>query len=159
MRRPPRHGWLEMSTGTQCSGLSSRARPTPVRQLLLSVVPEGQPFSGLVATRTQDAGGLLSRVRVEMAFLTISVASACWAVEAVRATTAATAYGGSQSPSQAGVFGFNFGLGPGLRGYSAVPTAGQRAQPTGNGVGVEGKSGGGKGVHGSASASPGIGFS
>src|SRR5215207_10778275 len=47
-----------------------------------------------VATRTQDAGGLPSRVRVEMAFLTISVASACWAVEAVRATTAATAYGG-----------------------------------------------------------------
>src|SRR5829696_3144695 len=91
MRRPPRHGWLEMSTGTQCSGLSSRARPTPVRQLLLSVAPEGQPFSGLVATRTQDAGGLPSAVRVEMAFLTISVASACWAVEAVRATTAATA--------------------------------------------------------------------
>ena len=66
-------------------------------------------------------------------------------------------WGITRSSSQAGVFGFNFGLGPGLRGYSAVPTAGQRAQPTGNGVGVEGKSGGGKGVHGAASASPGIG--
>ena len=39
-----------------------------------------------------------------------------------------------------------------------MPTAGQRAQPIGNGVGVEGKSGGGKGVHGAASAEPGIGI-
>ena len=36
-------------------------------------------------------------------------------------------WGITRSSSQAGVFGFNFGLGPGLRGYSAVPTAGQRA--------------------------------
>ena len=52
----------------------NRARPTPVRQLLLSVAPEGQPFSGSVAPRPRwrwrvGSGG-------------------------VRATTDGTAYGG-----------------------------------------------------------------
>ena len=45
----------------------------------------------------------------------------------------------TNSPGSAGVFGFNFGVGPAVRGYSAVVT-GQRPSPTGNGVGVEGKS-------------------
>ena len=65
-------------------------------------------------------------------------------------------WGVTNSPGNAGVFGFNFGVGPAVRGYSAVVT-GQRPSPTGNGVGVEGKSGGGKGVHGAASAEGGIG--
>jgi hypothetical protein len=65
-------------------------------------------------------------------------------------------WGITNSPGSAGVFGFNFGVGPAVRGYSAVVT-GQRPSPTGNGVGVEGKSGGGKGVHGAASAEGGIG--
>jgi hypothetical protein len=68
-------------------------------------------------------------------------------------------WGVTNSPGNAGVFGFNFGLGPAVRGYSARvnPTPGQRVSPTGNGVGIEGKSGGGKGVHGAASADGGIG--
>jgi hypothetical protein len=66
-------------------------------------------------------------------------------------------WGVTNSPSHAGVFGFNFGLGPAVRGYSAVANPGQRPSPTGDGVGVEGKSGGGKGVHGAASAAGGIG--
>jgi hypothetical protein len=68
-------------------------------------------------------------------------------------------WGVTNSPGHAGVFGFNFGLGPAVRGYSARanPTAGQRPIPTGNGVGIEGKSGGGKGVHGAASSDGGIG--
>ena len=65
-------------------------------------------------------------------------------------------WGITNSPGSAGVFGFNFGVGPAVRGYSAVVT-GQRPSPTGNGVGVEGTSGGGKGVHGAASAEGGIG--
>ena len=68
-------------------------------------------------------------------------------------------WGVTNSAGHAGVFGFNFGLGPAVRGYSAAvnPSPGQRPVPTGNGVGIEGKSGGGKGVHGSASANGGIG--
>jgi hypothetical protein len=68
-------------------------------------------------------------------------------------------WGVTNSPGHAGVFGFNFGLGPAVRGYSAGvnPNPGERASPTGNGVGIEGKSGGGKGVHGAASADGGIG--
>jgi hypothetical protein len=67
-------------------------------------------------------------------------------------------WGVTNSASHTGVFGFNFGLGPAVRGYSAqVPTAGQPVSPTGNGVGIEGKTGGGKGVHGAASADVGIG--
>ena len=64
------------------------------------------------------------------------------------------------SPINAGVFGLNFGLGPAVRGYSAKinPSPGQRPSPTGNGVGLEGKTGGGKGVHGAASADAGIGI-
>jgi hypothetical protein len=68
-------------------------------------------------------------------------------------------WGVTRSPNQAGVFGFNFGLGPGVRGYSAAPgTGGQRPQPVGNGIGVEGKSGGGTGVYGAASVNQGIGI-
>ena len=68
-------------------------------------------------------------------------------------------WGVTNSAGNAGVFGFNFGLGPAVRGYSArVPTAGQTVSPTGNGVGIEGKTGGGKGVHGAASADDGIGI-
>jgi hypothetical protein len=54
----------------------------------------------------------------------------------------------------------NFGLGSGVRGYSAeVPPGGHPpVSPTGNGTGVEGKTGGGKGVHGTASADAGIGI-
>src|SRR5829696_9139037 len=93
-----------------------------------------------------------------MAFLTISVASACWAVEAARATTAATAYGGLRDHRARLAYSGSISVsGPVCEVMVAVPTAGQRAQPTGNGVGVEGRSGGGKGVHGAASASPGIG--
>jgi hypothetical protein len=68
-------------------------------------------------------------------------------------------WGVTNSPGHAAVFGFNFGLGPAVRGYSAAvnPNPGQRPIPTGNGVGIEGKSGGGKGVHGAASANGGIG--
>lgn len=68
-------------------------------------------------------------------------------------------WGVTNSPGHAGVFGFNFGLGPAVRGYSARanPTAGQRPIPTGNGVGIEGKSGGGKGVYGAASSDGGVG--
>jgi hypothetical protein len=68
-------------------------------------------------------------------------------------------WGITNSPGHAGVFGFNFGLGPAVRGYSARvnPNPGERPVPTGNGVGIEGKSGGGKGVHGAASADGGIG--
>jgi hypothetical protein len=69
-------------------------------------------------------------------------------------------WGVTNSAGNAGVFGFNFGLGPAVRGYSARvnPNAGQRVSPTGNGVGIEGKTGGGKGVHGAASADGGIGI-
>jgi hypothetical protein len=68
-------------------------------------------------------------------------------------------WGVTNSAGHAGVFGFNFGLGPAVRGYSAAvnPSPGQRVLPTGNGVGIEGKTGSGKGVHGAASASGGIG--
>jgi len=66
-------------------------------------------------------------------------------------------WGVTNSPGHAGVFGFNFGMGPAVRGYSAVATPGQRPSPTGNGVGIEGKSGGGKGVYGAATATEGIG--
>jgi hypothetical protein len=45
--------------------------------------------------------------------------------------------GSTVSATRAGVFGFNFGTGAGVRGYGAV--AGPL--PTGNGIGVEGKSG------------------
>jgi hypothetical protein len=68
-------------------------------------------------------------------------------------------WGVTNSPNNAGVFGFNFGLGPAVRGYSARvnPNHDQRVSPTGNGIGIEGKSGGGMGVHGAASADGGIG--
>src|SRR6478672_7310205 len=47
-----------------------------------------------------------------------------------------------------------------VRGYSTeVPPGGQPpVHPIGNGIGVEGKTGGGKGVHGAASADAGIGI-
>ena len=65
-------------------------------------------------------------------------------------------WGVTTSASHTGVFGLNFGLGPAVRGHSAaVPTG---LNPTGNGIGVEGKTGGGKGVHGAASADAGIGI-
>ena len=69
-------------------------------------------------------------------------------------------WGLTTSASHTGVFGANFGLGPAVRGYSAeVPPGGQPpVHPTGNGIGVEGKTGGGKGVHGAASADAGIGI-
>jgi hypothetical protein len=69
-------------------------------------------------------------------------------------------WGVTNSAGNAGVFGFNLGLGPAVRGYSAKvnPSPGQRPSPTGNGVGIEGKAGGGKGVHGAASADGGIGI-
>ena len=69
-------------------------------------------------------------------------------------------WGLTTSASHTGVFGANFGLGPAVRGYSAeVPPGGQPpVHPTSNGIGVEGKTGGGKGVHGAASADAGIGI-
>jgi hypothetical protein len=69
-------------------------------------------------------------------------------------------WGLTTSAIHTGVFGVNFGLGPGVRGYSAeAPPGGHPpVNPTGNGVGVEGKTGGGKGVHGTASADAGIGI-
>ena len=69
-------------------------------------------------------------------------------------------WGMTTSPVNAGVFGLNFGLGPAVRGYSTeVPPGGQPPVfPTGNGIGVEGKTGGGKGVHGAASVDAGIGI-
>jgi hypothetical protein len=69
-------------------------------------------------------------------------------------------WGMTTSPVNAGVFGLNFGLGPAVRGYSTeVPPGGQPpVHPIGNGIGVEGKTGGGKGVHGAASADAGIGI-
>jgi len=69
-------------------------------------------------------------------------------------------WGATTSPVNAGVFGLNFGLGPGVRGYSTeVPPGGAPPVfPTGNGIGVEGKTGGGRGVHGAASADAGIGI-
>jgi hypothetical protein len=56
-------------------------------------------------------------------------------------------WGVTNSLDHAGVFGFNFGLGPAVRGYSARvnPNPGQRPSPTGNGVGIEGKTGRRKG--------------
>jgi hypothetical protein len=64
------------------------------------------------------------------------------------------------SPINAGVFGLNFGLGPAVRGYSTeIPPGGQPpVHPIGNGIGVEGKTVGGKGVHGAASVDAGIGI-
>src|SRR4029078_11816187 len=69
-------------------------------------------------------------------------------------------WGLTTSASHTGVFGANFGLGPAVRGYSAeVPPGCQPpVHPTSNGIGVEGKTGGGKGVHGAASADAGIGI-
>ena len=66
-------------------------------------------------------------------------------------------WGVTNSPTGSGVFGFNFGLGAAVRGYSGVPNAGQRPSPVGKGIGVEGRSGSGMGVHGAASADEGIG--
>src|SRR4026207_806047 len=66
-------------------------------------------------------------------------------------------WGLTTSASHTGVFGANLGRGPGVRACrTEVPPGGQPPmQPTGNGIGVEGKTGGGKGVHGAASADTG----
>src|SRR5215204_3828484 len=67
-------------------------------------------------------------------------------------------WGLTTSPNHTGVFGLNFGLGPAVRGWSAeVPAGGAPpVHPTGHGTGVEGKTAGGKGIYGSASADAGI---
>jgi hypothetical protein len=115
-----------MSTRTQCSGLSSRARPRPVRQLLLSVAPRKDSHFRVwwqLEHRTRGACHRGSGWKWRSSRSRWHRRVGQWR-RSERQPRGDGVWGITRSPSQAGVFGFNFGLGPGLRGYGRRPDRG-----------------------------------
>src|SRR4029078_12985266 len=106
------------------------------------------------ATLVRSQAGRAFPGRGAKAYPARAAASVWWAMAEGPMTTAAMVFGPSlPQPATLGYSALTSASAPAVRGYSAeVPPGGQPpVHPTGNGMGVEGRTGGGKGVHGAAS--------